>query len=509
MTRRVIRVSLACVAVALSVGSSVAIAEWASGDTAPIRVLEGPSTEIGEAAGIAFDSEGRMYVANYLPTSHISVYPANWADGDTAPIKVLSGPSTELGLLRSLAFDSSGRMYVTDYSEDEVLVFAADWADGDTAPLKVLSGASTGLDWPYGVAFDDSGRMYVTNRMGNSVTVYAANWADGPGGDIAPIKSLAGASTGLDGPQILAFDSDDRMFVTNNSFPPKVTAYTADWADGPGGDLAPFKTLVGSDTELASPHGIAFDSEDRMYVVNTGSEFVTVYGNDWPDGNTSPAKILGGPATRIDAPWEVALDESDRLYVGGRTSVNVYGDVRRRRGRPQLRYVNLDPAGGNCFASVDHDQPWSESFRRFRFIPGPEECSRAGFVFLGWADADLAEGALALPLLVDPTDGTKRFLVSEDAILIARWAPRPSRPEVFAGTRRFFCRDCGVWLVWDRPLDASVVTVSDSNGDLVCESVVDADRWQFCHIPSGRAGSYTLLASNQWAVSDPLVTMVE
>lgn len=496
-----------------AVWSSVAVADWASGDTRPIKVLEGPSTQIGEAAGIAFDSSGRMYVANYsdgvVSDPHISVYSRNWRNGDTAPVKVLRGPSTQLDSLRSIAFDSAGRMYVSDYPDDKIMVYAADWADGDTAPIKVLSGASTGLDWPYGIAFDASDRMYVTNRMGDSVTVYAAGWADGAGGDVAPVNTLSGPATGLDGPQILAFDSHYRMFVTNNSFPPKVTMYPSGWADGAGGNVPATKTLIGASTELSSPHGIAFDSEDQMHIVNTFSESITVYEPDWVDGDTAPIKSLSGPNTRIDSPWEIAFDASDRLYSGNRETVNVYGDPPRRTRRGLLtRQVTLDPAGGTCRDEVDHTQEWTSSFVRSRFIPGPEDCHREGFAMAGWADAADPDVVRDFPLVEDSTDGAHRYVLSTNASLTIRWVPLPKLPSVVVGGRGFFCENCGVWLAWDDPVDESEVVLHDPLGNSICAEVYEFQNWNWCHVPSDMGGQYTLASRNSEAMSRELFIMI-
>lgn len=497
-----------------TVWSSVAVAEWASGDTSPIKVLEGASTQIGEAAGIAFDSSGRMYVANYTTGGssdpHISVYASNWSDGDTPPIKVLRGPSTQLGTLRSIAFDSVGRMYVSNYFGNKIMVYAADWADGDTAPIKVLSGGATGLDWPYGIAFDSVGRMYVTNRFGNSVTVYAAGWADGAGGNVAPIKTLIGPATGLDGPQILAFDSAHRMYVTNNSVPPKVTMYPAGWADGAGGDLTPTKTLIGGSTGLSSPHGIAFDSDDRMHIVNTGTpKSVTVYQADWADGDTAPIKTLAGPNARIDSPWEIAFDAGDRLYLGNRETVNVYGDrPRRARRAPLSRQVTLDPAGGTCLDEYDRTERWTSNFIRSRFIPGPDDCRREGFVMVGWADVAEPGVVRDLPMAEDPADGTHRYVLSSSASLVVNWAPLPILPLVFTGGRGFFCESCGVWLVWDDPIDGSEVVLRGPSGSSICAEVYEFQTWNWCHVPSDVGGRFSLASRNSLAMSEELSIVI-
>jgi DNA-binding beta-propeller fold protein YncE len=73
-----------------------------------------------------------------------------------------------------LAIGSNGKIYVTNIQSDSVTVYGdfTTWAaDGNTAPIKTLSGADTGLDGPWGIAFDALGNMYVANA--ESVTMYA------------------------------------------------------------------------------------------------------------------------------------------------------------------------------------------------------------------------------------------------------------------------------------------------------------------------------------------------
>ncbi len=103
------------------------------------------------------------------------------------------------------------------------------------------------------------------------MTVNAANWADG---NTAPTSTLQGNNTELNFPQGVAFDSDDNMYITNNDNS-SVTVYAANWA---GGNTAPTKTLSGNKTELSFPGGVAFDSDDNMYIVNYYGS-VTMYGS--------------------------------------------------------------------------------------------------------------------------------------------------------------------------------------------------------------------------------------
>ena len=80
--------------------------------------------------------------------------------------------------------------------------------------------------------------------------------------------------------------------------------------------------------------------------------------------------------------------------------------------------VSIDTSGGVC---RDTSGPLTDSFIGHRYIPGAAECSRSGYVFGGWARVSDPNKVIDLPLLVDPSDGVKRYFVSENLDVIAVW----------------------------------------------------------------------------------------
>ena len=130
----------------------------ATGDAAPLRVIQGPNAQLDWPTGIAYDPQtDEIFVANDMGDS-ILVFPAS-ATGDVAPTRILKGP-------KSLVKNPTG-VYV-DVQHDEV--WAANFgnhtatvykptASGDTAPLRVirsgpLSQPSLGIGNPHPVAYD-------------------------------------------------------------------------------------------------------------------------------------------------------------------------------------------------------------------------------------------------------------------------------------------------------------------------------------------------------------------
>ena len=302
-------------------------ATWLNGDQTPLASIQVTGAV---PVGVAFDSAGRMYVSGYTPGNQsgrnvISVYPASWTTS-TEPIKVLEGDLTRLSRPASIAFDSVGRMYVTNVGlpgvpgSASVTVYNARWTSGNTAPIKVLQGDATGLMQPFDIAFDSSDRMYVADlgtpeaNVGR-VMAYAANWASG---DTAPTKTLEGKKSKLNYPSGIAFDGAGAMYVVNsglNGGAQSVAQFRANWSASD----APSRVLAGASTGLNFPIDIAFDTAGRMYITNgyaSGtSSSITGYASTWKTGNTKPISTLAGPKSLLTGPFDLAFDRAGRLAV--------------------------------------------------------------------------------------------------------------------------------------------------------------------------------------------------
>jgi sugar lactone lactonase YvrE len=142
-------------------------------------------------------------------------------------------------------------MYVTNWNTMAVTVYAPG-ANGDVAPIRTISGSKTGIYHPSSVAVDRKGMIYVASAgegspAGCCVTVYAKD----ANGDVAPIRSISGSNTEIDGPNGIALDSDDNVYVTDY-FTNSVTEYVKN----ANGNVAPIRTISGSSTLLDEPVGL-------------------------------------------------------------------------------------------------------------------------------------------------------------------------------------------------------------------------------------------------------------
>jgi hypothetical protein len=116
---------------------------------------------------------------------------------------------------------------------------------------------------------------------------------------------------------------------------------------------------------------------------------------------------------------------------------------------------------------------------------------------------------VSLPVLDDPADGARRAFVSENVDLVAVWTalPEVKAPTVFGAYPGFFCRNCGAWLVWNQPANATSVSVTQGSRVVCTSSVWRIGEWTLCHDPVAPRGSltYSLVASAGSRSAAPVV----
>ena len=223
----------------------------ASGEDAPLRMLQGNRTRLADPHGIALDTKrGVMFVTNHGSTHDSSVASADYlsAKEKEERAKLVNWP-----LDRDFAVPGSGRTL-----PPTITVYAKN-ASGDAAPLRVIQGPRTGLNWPTGIAVDpERGDVYVTNDTTDAILVFDADAS----GDVAPKRILKGPKTGLKNPTGLALDFQHNELWVANFGDHTATAYRLDAR----GDTAPIRTVRAAPDGVPSlmignPGAIAFDTK--------------------------------------------------------------------------------------------------------------------------------------------------------------------------------------------------------------------------------------------------------
>ena len=232
----------------------------AQGDDDPMRVIQGPSTELADPHGIYVDVENNeIYITNHghwrrtrfgegynikgdsklarlrgnegpypgtpdplapstgkFVPSAITVYPRS-GNGDVAPVRMIQGPKTRLNLPLGILLDTASNQLVVANGDDSVLFFDRN-ASGDVAPARILQGPATQLKDPTGVSIDSKrDELWVTNWGEHSATVYPRTAQ----GNVAPLRVIRGApkgssATGLGSPGAVAYNPKRQEILAPN-----------------------------------------------------------------------------------------------------------------------------------------------------------------------------------------------------------------------------------------------------------------------------------------------------
>ena len=178
----------------------------ASGDEKPKRLLIGDKTRLYDAHGLAIDTKNKLLFINnwgnisdyrvagsgrFEPPS-ITVYALN-ADGNTAPLRVIQGPKTLMDWPGAMSVEpDTGDLYVANDMGQSIIVFHGK-DEGDVAPSRVIKGPKTGLSYPTGVFVDAKNKEIWASNLGNSTATVYPLMANG---DIAPLRTIRSAEEG-------------------------------------------------------------------------------------------------------------------------------------------------------------------------------------------------------------------------------------------------------------------------------------------------------------------------
>ena len=118
----------------------------------------------------------------------ITVYVRD-ASGNTAPLRIIEGPKTGLNWPMHLAVDEErGELYVANDMDHSILVFRTS-DEGDVVPSRIIQGPRTGIRNPTSVTWDlKNGEVWVANMGNHSATAYPLT----ANGNVAPLRTIRG-----------------------------------------------------------------------------------------------------------------------------------------------------------------------------------------------------------------------------------------------------------------------------------------------------------------------------
>ena len=328
---------------------------------------------------VSFDGAGNLFIADFgtntvrvvspAPTSIVSTFAGSGSGG-------LGGPGTGAILANpySIVSDSSGNLYVLDgnsvnrfdatsktigaYAGNGVAGVTRGTGNGDGGPA-----ATATFFEPFAEALDASGNLYVGDfrlwvRRVDAVTKTITTIA-GTGATCNPAETPtcgdggAAASATFVNITGLATDSLGNLYISDaglnrirriNISTGVITNFAGTGAAGNTGDSGPATSAA-----LNYPYGLAFDSQNNLYVAdllnnvirkidNTTGHNITTYAfNGLPTFGGDGGSAL---SASMENPYEVAVDTRGNLFVGGgydnvvrridaidQTVVTVAGDI--------------------------------------------------------------------------------------------------------------------------------------------------------------------------------------
>ena len=292
-------------------------------------------------AGLAFDSEGNLYIADREnhrvrkvdPKGYISTFAGIGEAGFSGD----EGPAVKarLNLPSGVVVDKKGNLYISDRSNDRIRVVdkkgvIRTYAGSGVAGFQGDAGPAlkAQLDKPFGIALDETKNLYIADRNNNRVrkvspdgiiTTVAGDGGFFFMGDNGPAyRASVAAPTGV------ALDSKGNLYIAdrnNNRVRVVDRMGMIRTVVGTGQQDYNGDSEVARETNLYLPFGLTVDSNDNLLVIDRShyrirridpksGQVETVAGNG--------VKLFagdGGPATgaTLSFPHGMSVDKKDNL----------------------------------------------------------------------------------------------------------------------------------------------------------------------------------------------------
>jgi hypothetical protein len=191
----------------------------AQGDEAPIRIIQGRKTLIGDVDRLDVDPiNDEIYIPN-RDVGTILVFPRK-ANGDVAPIRILGGDNTQLGRnASSVSVDPVNNLLVVAHnSRDGILTFNRT-DQGNVKPRTVIRGPRSGIVRINQIALNPQRKFVVAAQPGAGSEMepegaFVGVWSYEDNGDVPPRwKINAGPASTLKKPRGVVLNPKYREII--------------------------------------------------------------------------------------------------------------------------------------------------------------------------------------------------------------------------------------------------------------------------------------------------------
>lgn len=266
------------------------------------------------------------------------------------PKRIIRGRNTGIGDACALHIDpANGDIYVLNNDVDNELLIFSRQARGNVAPDRLIDTPHT----TFGMAVDEKHQEILLTVQDDAAVVTFRKTAKGKD---APLRLLQGERTQLADPHGIAWDpNNDLIFVSN-------------WGTVNVHKAAGSESRVGT---LGRGVGTANWPVGRNYTVPSSGKIlppsITVYPRS-ASGNTPPLQLVQGPKTQLSWPTALAFDaERSELYVANDPthSIAVFksdakGDVAPIRVLQGPKTLIKNPTG--VYVDLKNDELWVANF---------------------------------------------------------------------------------------------------------------------------------------------------